>query len=164
MAKSLFVCEARYSAAIPASDGCSTPNTVARSAGWPQWNDSSYSMSMRVSQQIPPETPAAKHSRSVLVGLGRLRLSRPRRVGSRGAKAHEAYFSPKYPYSRTRQRRITPSRTCHGVPFVKRRAASCTTRGFRERHSSNRDNNGTRPGSSRADDSGFRCVNAEVKR
>ena len=36
---------------------------------------------------IPPETPAAKRSRSVLVGLGKWRLSRPRRVGSRGAKA-----------------------------------------------------------------------------
>ena len=48
-------------------------------------------------------------------------------VESRGAKAHEAYFSPKYPYSRTRQRRITPSRTCHGhVPFVKSRAAART--------------------------------------
>ena len=93
-------------------------------------------------------------------GLGRWRPSCPRLVESRGAKAHEAYFSPKCPYSRARQRRITPSRTCHGrpVPFVKRRAATVYARW----HSSNRDNIGTPPGSSRAGDSGFRCVNAEV--
>ena len=57
------------------------------------------------------------------------------------------------------ERRISPSRTCDGVPFVKRRAAASPLYArVRERHSFNRDNNGTRPGSSRADESVFRCV------
>ena len=61
------------------------------------------------------------------------------------------------------ERRISPSHTCNGVPFVKRRAAASPLYArVRELHSSNRDKNGTRPGSSRADESGFRCVNAEV--
>ncbi len=81
---------------------------------------------------------------------------------ARGEGACGLFLSkiPILPYEA--ERRISPSRTCDGVPFVKRRAAVPSTRGHRERHSSNRDNIGTRPGSSRADDSGFRCVNAEV--